>query len=180
MRFRPALPNDAEALARSLGECLRESYPGHLGSTPDSLRRDVLAAPVDGRARQSVLLAETNDGEIAGFIAWDVIYDMHWATYGVHIADFYVAPSYRGRGLALELVAHAAARVQASGGAYIRGAAYDRLSTRRFYARFAVVMASGETHLGGRALRHLASLAGQPARALVAQLPPPIEWNYEA
>ena len=176
--IRLATSGDADALARILADQLRESYPGHVGSTAAELRRDVLGPSTSGRPRQAVLVAETAAGALVGFVAWDVIYDMHWASYGAQVADFYVAPAHRGRGLALELVAHLAAAVHETGGAFIRGGAYDRASTRRFYARIAVVMASGETHLGGRALRHLAALAGRPARTILGALPP-VEWNHE-
>jgi GNAT superfamily N-acetyltransferase len=125
-----------------------------------------------------VLLAEDAEGNLLAFVAWDAIYDMHWASAGVQIADLYVAPAHRGYGLAVDLIAHVAAAVRDAGGAFIRGGAYDRASTRRLYGRFAVVLPNGETHLGGRALRHLASLAGQPPRVVLAQLPP-LEWIYE-
>ena len=102
MLIRPATPNDAEPLARLLRECLRESYPGHPGSSAEDLRRDIFGPTVDGRPRQSIIVAETG-GDLVGLVAWDTIYDMHWATFGAQVADFYVAPAHRGRGLAVEL-----------------------------------------------------------------------------
>lgn len=173
MLIRHAAAYDAAALSTLLTACLRESYPGHSGSSPDQLRRDVLIDP----PRHHVLLAEI-DGELIGFIAWDVVYDMHWAVGGAQIADLYVAPARRGLGIALALVAAAAAEVHAGGGHFLRGGAYDRESTRRAYARVAVVQPSGETHLGGRALRRMAELAGRPPREILAGLPP-AEWNFE-
>ncbi|HEV2179344.1 MAG TPA: hypothetical protein VGR59_03440 [Gemmatimonadaceae bacterium] len=61
----------------------------------------------------------------------------------------------------------------------LRGGAYDRATTRRFYARAGVILPSGETHLGGRALRHLAQWAGKPVREALRNLPP-VAWNFEA
>jgi len=174
MRVRPATCEDAEVLAALLGDCLRESYPGHAGSTPAQLRRDVLTEP----PRHHVLVAEIG-GHVAGFIAWDPVYDMHWAAGGAQVADVYVAPRYRGHGVALMLIVHAAADVLAQGGLFLRGGAYDRASTRRFYARAGVMLPSGEAQLGGRAFRHLAQCAGKPVREVLRNLPP-VTWNFEA
>ena len=174
MEIRRATPGDAATLSALIMACLRESYPGHAGSTPDQLRRDVLTDPPG----HHVLLAE-GDGQPIGFIAWDRIYDMHWATSGAQISDLYVVPTHRGIGVALALVAGCAAEVHRAGGLFLRGGAYDRESTRRAYARVAVVQSSGETNLGGRALRRLAELAGRPPREILRNLPP-VEWNFEA
>lgn len=177
MQIRRAVGADAERLAALLAAYLREGYPGHVGATPAELRRDVLGAHLSRHPRQQVLLAERG-AEAAGFVAWDVVYDMHWAMAGAQVADLYVAPSARGVGVALVLVAQLCAEVRAAGGSFVRGGAYDRASTRRFYGRLAVVAPSGETHLGGRAFRSLADLAGLPTRRILAALPP-VAWNFE-
>lgn len=70
-----------------------------------------------------------------------------------------------------------AKEVQAGGGAFIRGGAYDRESTRRSYARVAVVHPSGDTYLSARAFRRVAELADLPIREIVRGLPP-VEWNF--
>ena len=173
MRVRSATPDDAEALARLLADYLREGYPGHAGTTAAELRRDVLS----GATGHRVLLAE-RAGAAAGFVAWDPVYDMHWAARGAQVADLYVAPGARGLGLALELLAGVCGAAAREGGVFLRGGAYDRPSTRAFFGRFAVVhAASGETHLSARAFRRLAALAGRPAREILAGLPP-LEWNF--
>ena len=172
--IRRATATDATLLSGLIMACVRESYPGHLGSTPDQLRRDVLTDP----PAHHVLLAEVERVPV-GFIAWDRIYDMHWAASGAQISDLYVVPAQRGLGVALALVAAAAAEVHRGGGQFLRGGAYDRESTRRAYARVAVVQPSGETNLGGRALRKLAELAGRRPRDILRDLPP-VDWNFEA
>lgn len=174
MKIRRAVGADATSLSTLVMACVEESYAGHPGSTPEQLRRDVLTEP----PRHHVLLAEAN-GRPIGFVAWDRIYDMHWATSGAQVSDLYVVPTQRGMGVALALVAACAAEVHRAGGLFLRGGAYDRESTRRAYARVAVVQASGETNLGGRALRRLAELAGRPPRDILRNLPP-VEWNFEA
>ena len=173
MHVRVAGASDAECLARLLRSYLDEGYPGHRGSTADELRRDVFGSV----GHQHVLLVEQH-GIAVGLLAWDEVYDMHWAMRGAQIADVYVAPSARGLGAALLLIAHACRAAHAIGGSFLRGGAYERATTRRFFSRVAVVAPSGETHLSGRAFRHLAQLKDSTVRGLVHQLPLP-EWNHE-
>jgi GNAT superfamily N-acetyltransferase len=172
MQVRKATVADARILASLLAAYVRESYPGHLGSSPEQLRRDVLGE----HSRHHVLLAETRE-TVVGFVGWDRIYDMHWAAGGGQIADLYVTPSFRGLGVSLALVVGVAADVLAMGGRFLRGGAYDRETIRRAYARVAVVQPSGETHLSARAFRRVAELAGLPIRDIIRGLPP-VEWNF--
>jgi GNAT superfamily N-acetyltransferase len=172
MPIRLAAPRDAVVLEYMIREYLKESYAGHLGTPAVTLRQEVLA----GATTQRVLLAERPNG-LTGFVAWDGVYDLHWAVRGGQVADLYVVPAARGHGVALELLASLCSIVGKEGGAFIRGGAYDRPSTRAFYSRIAVVEPStGEAHLSARAFRQLASLGGLPARAIVRALPP-LEWN---
>lgn len=174
LHVRVANASDAECLAQLLRDYLDEGYPGHAGTSADELRRDVLIPA----GRHHVLLVVLHRAPI-GFIAWDEIYDMHWAVAGAQIADVYVAPSARGLGAALLLIARTCSEAYALGGRFLRGGAYERESTRRFYARVAVVGSSGDTHLSGRAFRHVADLGDQPVRRILRNLPP-VEWNHEA
>ena len=172
MPIRLAAPTDAVALERMIREYLHESYAGHLGTPAATLQHEVLV----GTTTQRVLVAERPAG-LTGFVAWDGVYDLHWAVRGAQVADLYVAPEARGLGVALELLAALCSVVAREGGAFIRGGAYDRPGTRAFYGRIAVVEpSSGETHLSARAFQHLASLSGLPARAIARALPP-LEWN---
>ncbi|HYH82891.1 MAG TPA: hypothetical protein VEX86_24065 [Longimicrobium sp.] len=82
VQIRPATLDDADALAALLADYLRERHPDHAGTTADQLRRDVLGEPHG----QRVLLAE-NGGRPIAFVAWDAVYDMHWAAKGAQIAD---------------------------------------------------------------------------------------------
>ena len=174
MHVRRATSDDADILATLLADYLGESYADHPGSTPAQLRRDVLTEP----PRHRVLVAEIRR-QIVGFVDWDRVYDMHWASSGGAVADLYVAPDFRGLGVALMLIAQMAVDVLADGGVFLRGGAYDRATTRRFYARAGVILPSGETHLAGRALRHLAQCAGKPVRDALRNLPP-VAWNFDA
>ncbi len=175
MEIRVATVEDAGTLAGLLADYLRERFPGHPGATADELRRDVLTATHG----QRVLLGES-DGRAVAFVAWDDVYDLHWAAKGILIADLYVVPDRRGHGLALALVSAACAEGAAGGARFLRGGSYDRQSpTGRFYERFAVGFDSAECHCGGRAFRHLAGLRGRSPREVLRSLPP-LEWNHEA
>ena len=174
MNVRVAYADDAESLLQLLRNYLNEGFPGHAGSSADQLRRDVFNAS----GRQHVLLVE-RDGVAIGFLAWDEVYDMHWAMRGAQIADVYVAPAVRGHGAALLLIARACKETSVLGGMFLRGGAYERASTRRFFSRVAVVAPSGDTHLSGRAFRHLAQLQDASVRELLRKLPPQ-RWNHEA
>jgi GNAT superfamily N-acetyltransferase len=172
MSIRLPLPGDAPALERLIRAYLDESYPGHVGTSAATLRQDVLS----GATGQRLLLAERS-GHLTGFVAWDSMYDLHWAARGAQVADLYVIPAARGFGLALELLTSLCSIVAGDGGVFIRGGAYNRPSTRSFYERVAIVDAvTGETHLSARAFQHMATLAGAPARAIARALPP-LEWN---
>src|SRR5438105_9432942 len=100
MPIRLAVPSDAVALESLIHDYLRESYPGHLGTPAATLRHEVLG----GATTQRLLLAERSD-LMTGFVAWDAVYDLHWAARGAQIADLYVVPATRGLGIALELLA---------------------------------------------------------------------------
>ena len=172
---RPATAGDAETLAALLAAYLRERFPGHPGTTAAQLGADVLAPG----STHHVLLAEKH-GAAIGFVAWDAVYDMHWAQRGAQVADLYVRPGSRGQGVALALVAAVCAQAAEMGATFLRGGSYDRQSpTGRFYERIAVGHDSAECHCAGRAFRQIASLHGTPVRQMVRSLPP-AEWNYEA
>jgi GNAT superfamily N-acetyltransferase len=173
MRVRQAVVTDAPTLAALLAAYLAEEFPGHTGTSVEQLERDVLS----GASHQHVLLAESA-GHPIGFIGWHRVYDMHWGKAGAQVADLYVAPSHRGLGVALALVAAVCAAASAQGGRYLAGAAYDRDSpVGQFYERFAVAFDSAECHCSGAAFRRLADLNGRPPREIARELPPK-EWNY--
>lgn len=178
MEIRPATVADAAALSALVMAYVTESFPGHAGSSAAGLAR-LLAAPE--RERQRILLAGSSrrGAPPLGFVAWDRVFDLHWGLEGAQVSDLYVVPPNRGQGLALALVAAVCAESRAEGGAFLRGAAYDRRSAvGRFYERIAVAHDSAECHCSGRAFRQLADLSGRPMRELVRGLPP-AAWNFE-
>lgn len=175
LHVRPAAADDADMLAALVAAYLGERHPDHTGTTAQQLRRDVLVPGTTHR----VLLAERH-GRAIGFVAWDAVYDLHWAAKGAQIADLYVEPGSRGHGVALALVAAVCADAAGDGAVFLRGNAYDRGSaTGKFYERIAVGWDSAECNCSGRAFRQMASLAGAPVREMIRALPPR-KWNYEA
>ena len=164
--------NDIPLLEKMLADYMRETYEAGWGGTAGQLERDFF-----GGAFQ-MLVAETIDQKIAGFIAWVPTYDLHYCLRGGDILDFYVSPEKRGRGVGLLLAIEAAAEIQKCGGAFLKGGAVENPQVRRFYSRIAMIFSDGETYVSGRAFRHLAGLSGKNLREIARDLPN-AAWNYE-
>jgi hypothetical protein len=96
---------------------------------------------------------------------------------GGQVLDLFVLPLHRSRGLAVRLIAMACRIVECHGGTFIKGGAVDSGAGSRLYGRFAPSFGN-DYILGGRAFRHLASLAELPLRQLMRALPEK-EWNFE-
>jgi GNAT superfamily N-acetyltransferase len=126
-----------------------------------------------------IIVAETIDHEIIGFIASVNSYDLHWCVKGGDVIDFYVSPSHRGQGAAMLLIAGLAAEVKKHEGAYLKGGAVNNPVVRQLYQKIAMCLPDGETYISGRAFRHLAELSGKSLREIVKNLPQ-TAWNYEA
>src|SRR5437773_11914379 len=134
MPIRLATVDDAAVLEQLLCDYIAESYPGHAGTSATILRQEVLSGGTSQR-----LLVDARRAGLTGFVAWDPVYDLHWAARGAQIADCYVKPSSRGLGIALELLASLCRVVADEGGVFVSGGAYDRPSTCAFYVRCANV-----------------------------------------
>jgi hypothetical protein len=92
--------------------------------------------------------------------------------------DFYVRPEHRMGGFALKLLASVANEVASRGGTFLRGVTVENPIARRLFGRSAVCHSTVECTLGGRALRHLASLSQSSAREIARSFPAR-SWNYE-
>jgi predicted N-acetyltransferase YhbS len=150
--IRSAGEQDAEGLAALLADYLSERFPGHRGTSAEELRRDVL-----GPTSTHIVLVAQRGELLVGFIAWDAVYDLHWAVHGAQVADFYVTTAERGRGAALQLITGLCAEGQRRGAKFLRGSSYPRQSrSGRFYERLAIGADSAECHCSGRAFRTLA------------------------
>jgi len=49
-------------------------------------------------------VAETADGEVAGFALWFLTFSTWRGTHGIHLEDLFVSPGHRGTGLGRELL----------------------------------------------------------------------------
>lgn len=170
--IRKAEPDDTSHIIKLLDAYLRETYDSVWTGTAKTLERD-------GFGREfEMLVAETLDKEIVGFIAWNYTYDLHHCMKGGTVIDFYGVPNNRGRGAGLLLVAEAAAEIEKSGGSFLHGGAVENEAVRRFYNRIAMSFPNGECYVSGRAFRHLASLSGKSVREIIRNLPE-TDWNHQ-
>ena len=119
------------------------------------------------------------DEEAIGFVSWSPSYDLHHCIWGAEVLDLFVRPQFRGRAVALRLLAFVADRVREDGGAYMKGSIAGAPGNGRFYSRSAVLDSGVACTLSGRAFRTLADTETLDIRAAVRSLPPPA-WNYEA
>src|SRR5262245_13968973 len=166
MRTRPFEPRDAETVA-----ALFDAYMDELFRQPNALTPDVLLRDGQGRHFRLMLAADGGDRPV-GFAAWRMTYDLHHAVAGGEIPDMFVARVFRGRALAVRLIAAVARAVRAAGGLYVKGEALqDDLARLRLVRRLAVGFPAESVYVSGRAFRVLADLADADTRTLVARLP---------
>ena len=170
--IRKANQNDFPALKELLDAYMRETYQGVWGGNVERFAKDALTQTFE------ILVAENVAGRVTGFIAWMPTYDLHWCLKGGDVIDFYVSPSFRGRGVGLRLAIEAAKEIEKRGGTFLKGGAVNNSAVRRFYGRIAVSIEGGEFYVSGRAFRHLAGLSGKSVRETIKNLPE-TDWNYE-
>jgi GNAT superfamily N-acetyltransferase len=110
LTIRPARAADADALAALVRE-----LSAHQGDPTD--RFDATAARRDGFGdprRFETLLAET-DGRPVGYALFVPAYESAHAAAGLYVADLYVAPTHRRRGIGRALLAALAAEARLRG-----------------------------------------------------------------
>jgi len=168
--IREASPDDVHAVAALLQAYMLETYDDDWRGSVDELLQDGFGA------RFRALIAALAD-QAVGLLAWERSYDLHHCLSGGHILDLYVVHRHRARGIAVQLIARAAAVVHSEGGAFIKGGAVESGTASRLYGRFAPAFGN-DYILGGKAFRHLAVQSNLPLRELVRSLPRR-EWNFE-
>ena len=170
--IRKAEESDVPSLGELLEAYMRETYHGAWGGNIHLLERHLLGKEVE------IIVAESTEREVVGFVAWVATYDLHWCLKGGAVIDFFVRPSHRGRGAAILLITKLAGDVQEQGGAYLKGGAVDNPVVRRLYQKVAMCLPDGESYVSGRAFRHLAELSGEGLRQIIRKMPE-AAWNYE-
>jgi GNAT superfamily N-acetyltransferase len=106
--IRPATPEDAALVCRLVLELAEyeQAAPGAAVTTPEAVRAhlDPAAEP-----RLYGLIAETDDGEPAGFALFFPIYSTWRASWGLYLEDLFVRPAFRGQGHGFALLQAVAA-----------------------------------------------------------------------
>lgn len=170
--IRKANQSDVPSLGELLEGYMRETYQGAWGGNVQLLEQHLVDHEVE------IIVAETLERKVIGFVAWMASYDLHWCLKGGDVIDFFVCPSHRGRGAAVLLIAGLAGEIHKHGGAYLKGGAVDNASVRRLYGKIAMNLPGGESYVSGRAFRRLAELSGESLRQIVKKMPE-AKWNYE-
>ena len=170
--IRQADQSDVPSLGALLEAYMQETYHGAWGGNIQLLEQHLLGDEV------KIVVAETLDRQVIGFVGWIASYDLHWCLKGGDVIDFFVCPSHRGRGAAILLIAKLARDIQEQGGAFLKGGAVDNPVVRRLYQRIAMCLPDGESYVSGRAFRRLAELSGKSPREIIREMPE-AAWNYE-
>jgi GNAT superfamily N-acetyltransferase len=99
--IRPVRPDDVPAVCRLVRELAAYERAEHEALMTDEQLHTALfgAAPaLFGH------VAETPDGEVAGFALWFLTFSTWRGTHGIHLEDLFVSPDHRGTGLGRELL----------------------------------------------------------------------------
>ncbi len=173
LRIRSATVADVPTLAALLDVYMQEVFSARWHGS-----RDALVSDGFGR-KFELIVAESSDAVLVGFVAWQPSYDLHHCIAGVEVIDMYVVPTFRGRAVSLLLIVQLASRVRDGGGSFVKGQAVTRRGVQGLYERVAMSFPGADCIVGGRAFRALADLAGRPARFVVKNLPDK-SWNHQA
>ncbi len=164
VNFRLAEPGDVTALVRLLEVYTEETFGGQWRGTLEQLKQDAFGTHV------SIAVAVTNR-RVVGFVAWLPSYDLHHCCVCMEVADIYVVKAHRGKGVAVGLLATAAAAGWHDGARFMSGGAVPTGSGIRLFAR-AAMRHGDKFHLSGRAFRILADADATSPRTLLHGVAP--------
>lgn len=114
-QVRIATPEDVPSLSELLHDYMRETFGQPWHGSPEAVGRDGFGAEFE------TIVAETADGQLIGFAAWFLSYDLHHCLRGGEVIDMFVRREHRGRGVAAALLAAVAAEIRRRDGQYLRG-----------------------------------------------------------
>ena len=133
--------DDAQAIYSAIlgiGEAIGEA--DKVASTVDDIRRHGFG----GKPAFETLIAEV-DGRFAGLSLFFPSFSTFYGKPGIYVQDLYVAPEFRGRGVAEHLMRETAQLTRQRGGTYIRLSA-DAINqtAQKFYKRIGMRWAEEE------------------------------------
>lgn len=112
--IRSARPDDAEALTR-LADTLNRS----VGFEAEGFTADVARADGFGPHPAFRTIVAAGDRGLVGYALYTVAYETGWGARGAFLADLYVAPPARRRGIARRLMAAVARETAGNGACYM-------------------------------------------------------------
>jgi len=150
---RPFQAQDAAAVSALFGAYMRELFGGANAMTPEKL--------VAGHGRHFELTLAADGAEVVGFAAWRETYDLHNDVLGGEIADFFVSPSHRGRGVAVQVVAGVAGEIRRRGGLFLCSLVLqDDPGRVKLARRWGVGFAGEHTYLAEAVFQRMADWGG--------------------
>ncbi|MCZ2829610.1 GNAT family N-acetyltransferase [Modestobacter sp. VKM Ac-2986] len=101
MSVRPVRPDDVPAVCRLVRELAAYERAEHEALMTDGQLHTALFGDSPALFGH---VAETPDGEVAGFALWFLTFSTWRGTHGIHLEDLFVSPAHRGTGLGRELL----------------------------------------------------------------------------
>ncbi|QXG77045.1 GNAT family N-acetyltransferase [Modestobacter sp. L9-4] len=101
MSVRPVRPDDVPAVCRLVRELAAYERAEHEALMTDEQLHTALFGDAPALFGH---VAETPDGEVAGFALWFLTFSTWRGTHGIHLEDLFVSPGHRGTGLGRELL----------------------------------------------------------------------------
>jgi len=144
-------------LRRYMFESLERSWEGTVEGLSLAMR--------DGHVNLSV--AKLN-GVAIGLASWHRVFNVHYCVSGGEVTDMFIEREYRGRGIALALLATIAEQIRLFGGVFLRGR--SDAGMQALYSRLATIVPGAECYVSGERFVSLASLSNQSPRAAVRAL----------
>lgn len=167
LKVRAALESDLDAVE----EMVNDFVKGH-PAEKHYRSRAALRAAYFGEAPVAHLVVASYGDRIVGMGQWTLIYDMFWGMFGANAEWLYVKRDFRGRGIAVAIIAEICAQVHRAGGEFLHGGA-DAAEVVSLYERVAMGKPTHECYISAEAFRAFGELAGLPPRTIVRKLPTP-------
>ncbi|MFZ5890150.1 MAG: GNAT family N-acetyltransferase [Myxococcota bacterium] len=115
VNIRRAEPSDVHAVVELIRAWAHEVFARRADVTPEALLGDGFGSVLE------FFVAETENGELCGFAAWEKTYDVVTGRRGGVLLGQFIAPTTRGYGFGDRLLHAVANEVRSIGGAFLSG-----------------------------------------------------------